>query len=294
MEVQAQVTTVASPPAGIRRVFSEYIRITGLPHLGPEPAGDAGLLGKRLGLLNGSSWVSFWANYFAREYLPGVQLVNAGNDAVQLNFMEAHAQGEPCPPTANIDAFVRYAVDLADLGRVDAILITCSTMNRAYTSVQAAMADRDIPVLQIDVPMMERAADHGGPVLVLATHGPTVRSTSELLSETAFARGRTLGRVELSLPEAWERLARADIDGHNDVLASAIREQCALRPIGCVVLAQLSMALLSLTYPDPVEQFGIPVWTSAECGFERVGAVLRDREIRPGPRRGAPPRGAHA
>jgi hypothetical protein len=273
---------VAESSAAIRRLFAGYIRTTGLPHLGPEPRGEAGLLGKRLGLLNGSSWISLWANYFARIYLPGVQLVNAGNDAVQLNFMQAHAQGDPCPPAVNIEAFARYAVDLADLGRVDAILITCSTMNRAYSSVQEAVADRDLPVLQIDAPMMERAVEHGGPVLVLATHGPTVRSTSELLSETALARGRAIERVELSLPEAWERLSRADVDGHNEVLAAAIRTQCAQRPIGCVLLAQLSMALFSLTYPDPVARFGIPVWTSAGCGFERVGEVLRGRKIRPG------------
>ena len=272
------MSTPAGPAADPRLVFAEYVRITGLPHLGPELAGDPDLLGKRLGLLNGSSWISLWANYFARHYLPGVQLVNAGNDAVQLNFMAAHSRGEPCPPAANIEAFVRYARDLADLGEVDAILITCSTMNRAYPAVQEAMTDRDVPVLQIDAPMMQRAVEHGGPVLVLATHGPTVRSTGELLDETARARGKEMERVEMSLPQAWEHLARGDIDRHNAVLADAIREQCGLRPIGGVVLAQLSMSLFSLSFADPVKEFGIPVWTSAECGFQRVREVLGNRD----------------
>ncbi len=262
----------------MRVVFAEYIRTTGLPHLGPELAGDPRLLGKRLGLLNGSSWVSFWSNYFARQYLAGVQLVNAGNDAVQLNFMAAHARGEPVPPAANIEAFVRYAHDLEGLGEVDAILITCSTMNRAYTAVQEALADKALPVLQIDAPMMERAVEHGGPVLVLATHGPTVKSTSDLLDETARARAKMIETVEVSLPAAWEHLARGDVSHHNDVLADAIREQCQLRPIGCVVLAQLSMALFSLSFTDPLKEFGIPVWTSAECGFQRVREVLLKRE----------------
>jgi len=268
---------VADPGGDLRRAFSDYIRITGLPHLGPEPAGDPGLLGKRLGLLNGSSWISFWSNTFARQYLPGVQLVNAGNDAVQLNFMAAHAQGEPCPPASNIEAFVRSAQDLVELGEVDAILITCSTMNRAYPAVQDALAGQGVPVLQIDAPMMQRAVEHGGPVLVLATHGPTVQSTCDLLAETARARGRTVETVALSLPAAWERLARADVSGHNAVLAEAIRERCTLQRIGCVVLAQLSMALFALEHPDPLSEFGIPVWTSAECGFERVREILLER-----------------
>lgn len=209
--------------------------------------------------------------------------MNAGNDAVQLNFMAAHARGEPCPPAANVEAFVRYAHDLVDLGEVDAILITCSTMNRAYTAVQEALADKSVPVVQIDAPMMERAVEHGGPVLVLATHGPTVKSTSNLLDETARARAKTIEVVEVSLPAAWEHLSRGDIDHHNDVLAEAIRQQCRIRPIGCVVLAQLSMAVFSFSFADPVKEFGMPVWTSPECGFQRVREVLLNRENSPRP-----------
>ena len=266
--------SVSSASVDPRDLFAEYIRVTGLPHLGPEPQGDPVLIGKRLGLLNGSTWIALWSSFFARRYLPGVQLVHAGSDAVQLNFMAAHDRGEPCPPEANVQAFVRYAQDLADLGGVDAVLITCSTMNRAYPAVEHALAGRGCPVLQIDAPMMERAVEQGGPVLVLATHGPTVRSTSQLLAETAGARGRSVERIELSLPEAWSRLAEGAVEGHNRVLAEAIREQCRHRRLGCVVLAQLSMSVFLLSYPEPQREFGLPVWTSAECGFQRVRDVL--------------------
>ena len=99
------------------RLFSDYLRVTGVAHTGPEPHGDPRLIGKRLGLLNGSSWITLWANYFGRMYLPGVHLVNVGNEAVQINFMEAHAAGLPTLPPANLAAFKRYAVDLVELGR---------------------------------------------------------------------------------------------------------------------------------------------------------------------------------
>ena len=79
------------------RLFSDYLRVTGVAHTGPEPQGDPRLVGKRLGLLNGSSWITLWANYFGRMYLPGVHLVNAGNEAVQINFMEAHSAGSAFP-----------------------------------------------------------------------------------------------------------------------------------------------------------------------------------------------------
>lgn len=39
-------------------------------------------------------------------------------------------------------------------------------------------------------------------------------------------------------------------------------------------LAQLSMTLFLLSYPDPRAEFGVPVFTSGQCGFERMRQVL--------------------
>jgi hypothetical protein len=39
---------------------------------------------------------------------------------------------------------------------------------------------------------------------------------------------------------------------------------------GCVVLAQLSMTVFLLSYPNPAAEFGVPVFTSGQCGFERI------------------------
>ncbi len=256
------------------RLFSGYLRVAGVAHLGPEPEGMPELLGKRVGLLNGSSWITLWANFFGRLYLPGVHLVNVGNEAVQLSFMEAHAKGLPCPPQSNVEAFVRYAQDLVTLAHVDAVLITCSTMNRAYTQVEAALAPYGVPVMQIDRPMMERAVAQGGRILVVATHGPTVQSTQALLAEVAAQAGREVTACGLSVEEAWERLAKGDVAGHNRALADAIRGHLKRERVDCVVLAQLSMSAFSFTYPDPQAEFGIPVLSSGECGFVRMREIL--------------------
>ncbi len=172
-------------PEQVMQLFSDYLQVTGVAHTDPTPAADPHLAGKRLGLLNGSSWITLWSNYFGGMFLPGVHLVNVGNEAVQINFMQAHAAGEPVPPASNIQAFIRYANDLVDLAQVDAVLITCSTMNRAYREVSKALEPSGVPVFQIDRPMMERAVMNGGRVLAVATHGPTVASTQALLQETA-------------------------------------------------------------------------------------------------------------
>ena len=240
--------------------FSQYISLSGVAHLGPEKHGDPALLGKRLGVLNGSSWITAWSSYFGRLYLPGVHLVNMGNEAIQLNFMQAYARGETCPPLVNIDRFVQYAKDLVELAQVDAVLITCSTMNRSYQKVSQALEPYGVPVIQIDMPMMERAVSYGGKILVIATHGPTVASTQKLLAETAIRAGKTLAFDGLTVEDAWHRLEEGDIAGHNQALADAIKTQ----PEGeysCVVLAQLSMSAFLFSFPDPVQAFRLPVLT---------------------------------
>ena len=257
------------PPDALR-LFSDYLRVTGVAHTEPESTQDPALAGKRLGLINGSSWITLWSNYFGHLYLPGVHLVNSGNEAVQINFIQAHQAGQPVPPRVNIEAFKRYALDLVELAQVDAVLITCSTMNRAFVDVRLALAPRGVPVFQIDRPMMERAVLQGGVVLVIATHGPTVASTHALLRETAAELGKTVTYSGITEEDAWHRLATGDVEGHNQLLADAIHRGVKGKTVGCVVLAQLSMTAFLLSYPDPVAEFGIPVLTSGQCGFEFI------------------------
>ncbi len=80
----------------------------------------------------------------------------------------------------------------------------------------------------------------------------------------------------LTVESAWHKLAEGDIEGHNHTLATAIRAHTQTETIGCVVLAQLSMTVFLLSYPDPVTEFGVPVFTSGQCGFEYVRELLQN------------------
>ena len=251
-----------------------YMQITGVPTLTDEPGDDPKLRGKTLGIVNGSSWISLWSTYFGRQILPGVKLVQVGNEGVQLNFMGAHKRGEPCPPQINIDLFVQYAEDLVKLYKIDAMIITCSTMNRAADEVKDAMATHNIPVVQIDEPMMEAAVNHGGKILVIATHGPTVKNTQQLLQETAEKLGKEVSFAGATIEDAFHYLGAGDIQAHNDAIAGAIREASGKEQIDIAVLAQLSMSVFKFSYPDCEKEFGFPVLTSGECGFQRVRDIL--------------------
>ena len=257
------------------RLFQDYMRLVGTPTLSQEEV-ESPLQGKTLGIVNGSSWITLWSMYFGRKYLPGVKLVNVGNEAVQLSFMQAHHDGKPCPPESNIQRFKSYSLDLIELHKPDAILLTCSTMNRASETVRAAVARHDVPLVQIDEAMMEAAVSKGGRTLVIATHGPTVDSTQQLLQETAERMGGSLDFAGATIEDAFELLGEGRIDEHNERIAWIIDDAMQRERIDSVVLAQLSMAVFSLSYPDAVERFGAPVFTSGDCGFQRVREILTD------------------
>ena len=257
------------------RLFGDYMKVTGVPSLAFDRSPDPKLQGKTLGVVNGSSWVSLWSTYFGKQFLPGVKIVNAGNEGIQLNFMRAHRAGEPCPPTVNIDKFCDYARDLFDLVRADAVLISCSTMNRAFTRVAEALRPLGVPVVQIDEAMMEMAVNTNGKILIIATHGPTVKSTRALLGETADRLGKRVRFTGATVEDAFEQLGRGDIVAHNASIARTIRQVQKKERIDAVVLAQLSMTVFLFSYPNAVDEFGIPVLTSGETGFKRAGEVLR-------------------
>jgi len=256
------------------RLFSDYMRVVGTPSLTFGRAADPRLQGKKLGVINGSNWVSLYSDWFGHRMLPGVKIVNVGNEAVQLNFMSAHQRREPVPPAINIECFCRYARDLYELYGVDAILISCSTMNRACRRVREVMEPFGVPVVPIDEAMMEAAVAAGGRILIVATHGPTVDSTRMLLEETAARMGRTVSFAGATVEDAFRLLGEGRIEEHNRLLADTIRAEQRRGPVDTVVLAQLSMAVFSFSYPDPVREFGIPVLNSGETGFRRAGEVL--------------------
>ncbi|UCE48062.1 MAG: aspartate/glutamate racemase family protein [Phycisphaerales bacterium] len=257
------------------RLFGDYMKVTGVPTPAPEEGPDPGLAGKKLGVVNGASWISLWSTYFGKTLLPGVKIINAGNEAVQLNFMEAHNKGLDCPPRINIDLFCKYARDLYDLHKVDAVMISCSTMNRAFRQVSETMKPLGVPVIQIDEAMMEQAVSTEGRILIVATHGPTVKSTRALLQETADQFGRRVDYVGATIEEAFELLGQGKIAEHNQAIAETIRKVRSRDQVDVVVLAQLSMSVFSFSFPEPVQEFGIPVLNSGQTGFARAGEILR-------------------
>jgi hypothetical protein len=150
-------------------------------------------------------------------------------------------------------------------------------MNRAFKKVSETMKLLGVPVIQIDEAMMEQAVNTEGKILIVATHGPTVKSTQDLLQETADRLGKKIEFVGATIEEAFELLGQGRIDEHNQAIAETIRRVQSQEQVDIVVLAQLSMSVFSFTFPEPLQEFGVLVLNSGQTGFARAGDILRQQ-----------------
>src|ERR1035441_5291063 len=111
---------------------------------------------------------------FLDQYIPDIEVVHLCDDTIQRDNIRA---GVGVIPKVNYFKFAQYAYNLQDAG-VDLILLACSTFNYA---AELARPMIDIPIMQIDRPMMELAVTQGRRVGLLATLATTVPSSERLL-----------------------------------------------------------------------------------------------------------------
>ncbi len=101
---------------------------------------------------------------FLERYIPDVEVMHLCDDTIQRDNIAA---GVGVIPKNNYFRFAQYAHNLQEAG-VDLILLACSTFNYA---AELARPMIDVPIMQIDRPMMELAVSQGSRVGLLAHAG---------------------------------------------------------------------------------------------------------------------------
>jgi glutamate racemase len=138
-------------------------------------------------------------------------------------------------------------------------------MNRAKDYAQPLV---DIPILQIDAPMAEKAVEIGDKIGLLTTLKTTVPSSSRLIYEKAEERGKQVEVKQVLCNEAYEKLRGGDVEGHDRLLLAEIDRLS--ESVDVVVMAQLSMAAME----EKVSQCKVAVLTSGRLGFQRAKEML--------------------
>lgn len=157
---------------------------------------------------------------------PEARRMNLLDDSLSADLAAAGALDEAMH--GRFARLARYAVDCGS----DAILFTCSAFGPCIDAV--AREHAPLPVLKPNEAMVSQAVAHGGPIGLVASFEPTLRSMP-----AEFPAGT---RLLCALAEgALDALNRGDPAGHDERVARAAQ---ALAEQGCraIALAQFSLA----------------------------------------------------
>lgn len=227
------------------------------------------LSGKILGVVHVGAWIAELGLKFAREIMPEVTVLNITDDTIQ--WAAEKAMEEKGVALENIPAFGYYRAAtyfqfLEQIG-ADAALFGCSTNNRCVEYAQPLV---EIPLIPIDLPMMDKAVQLGERIGLVATLATTVPASTQQLKDAAADAGKEIEIVTMLETEAFEALRAGDKETHDAILLDTIRAH--EDDVDVIALAQLSMSQLE----DQVEEagFAIPVLNSGREGFLRAREVL--------------------
>jgi aspartate/glutamate racemase len=216
---------------------------------------------KTLGIIHATSLTIRSVQPFVERHLSDASVMHVCDDTIQRDNLRA---GVGLIPKRNYYKFVQYAHNLEEAG-VDLVLLACSTFNYA---AELARPMINIPVMQIDRPMMEAAVCAGTRVGLLGTLPTTVPASERLLRIVAAEQNKEVHITTVIRPEAFEAFAKGDIATHNAMLLEEIEKLSD--HVDSIVMAQLSMSAVAAHLGQP----RVPVFNSGTTGFERVRAML--------------------
>jgi aspartate/glutamate racemase len=204
---------------------------------------------------------------FLERFIPDVEVMHLCDDTIQRDNLAAPVG---TIPKHNYFRFAQYAHNMQESG-VELILLACSTFNYA---AELARPMIDIPILQIDRPMMELAVMQGKRVGLLATLPSTLPSSERLLRIVAAEKNRPVEITTVLRPEAFEAVSKGDTETHNRILLEEIEKLSG--KVDSIVMAQLSMSALA----PHLGKTAVPVYNSGTTGFgyirEKLYGPVRD------------------
>ena len=216
---------------------------------------------KTLGIIHAVNLTIRAMQPFLERYIPDIEVVHVCDDTIQRDNIRA---GVGVIPKRNYFKFAQYAHNLQEAG-ADMILLACSTFNYA---AELARPMIDIPIMQIDRPMMELAVCQGRRVGLLATLSTTVPSSERLLRIVAAEQKKEVEVTTVLREEAFRAIQKGDSETHNAILLEEIEKLSG--KVDSIVMAQLSMSALA----PHLTGTRVPVYDSGTTGFGRIRQMM--------------------
>ena len=173
------------------------------------------LTGKTLGIIHAAVFTAASLEPFAREILPGVEIMHAGDDTILRDNNRAPVGTIPKVNFYKFATFARFFEE----GGVDLILLACSTFNQA---IEYARPMINVPMLQIDKPMMEKAVSISNHITILGTLPATMPSSERLLRQCAAEAGKSININSVLNSHAFNLLRCGNVTAANEALLDDI------------------------------------------------------------------------
>lgn len=157
-------------------------------------------------------------------------------------------------------------VESAAKAGAELVVVSCSSLSPGVNRVRERVS---IPVLKIDEPMVEHAVSEANRIGLVMTN-PTTEAPSKLLCEEVCGRfGRTVELVPRLCPDAFAKLNRGDIQGHDDEVVRTVEDLLAETDV--VMLAQISIARVKSQIDEAKRT---RVYSSLDFIAPKVNAIL--------------------
>ncbi|MEJ1931642.1 aspartate/glutamate racemase family protein [Nostoc sp. NIES-2111] len=126
--------------------------------------------------------------------------------------------GEGSLSQRTIRRFAGYVWSAADAG-AEAILVTCSSLGRAVDEVAHLSP---VPLVRVDLGMVDRALETGGRIGVLATLRTTLEPTTALVRRRAGEMKRDPDIQSLVVDGAFEQLSKGNREEHDRRIVESV------------------------------------------------------------------------
>ena len=200
----------------------------------------------------------------AARHLPGWTPFNIVDESLLRNTIRENAL-----TSATMRRVAGHIWSAVDAG-AEAVMVTCSSIGPA---VDAARPFCPVPVVRVDVGMVDAALKQGDRIGVLATLATTLAPTQALVVDRAAALAVHVQVTARLCDGAFDLLAAGDRDGHDAAVANGIAALAA--EVDVIVLAQASMA--RALSAERLSRLTVPVLASPELGIRHFAGVLAER-----------------
>jgi len=219
------------------------------------------LTGKTLGIVHAAVATAGLVRSAVELLIPEVEILQIGDDTIRQGNRTAPPG---MVPKAGFLTFVRHAKALQDAG-CQMVLLTCPILAQA---VELARPFFDIPLLQLNRPMMDLAVRRGDRIGLIATQAAVIPPSERLLHVAAAEAGRDVTVETVLCSEAERAIASGDREKYVALLRGEIERLAS--DVDSIVLSQVAMSMME----HHLDGIRVPVYTSARTGFERVRSMM--------------------